>query len=92
MESPIDSERWLADDWCTLGHGREWPNAHQHVQYGKNGPAYVLFLLLLHLVEVREVAFGEIFELIDCGLLPLRFNLALQPGQKYWLLIQPVLY
>ena len=70
MEYNQDSGR-LADDWWTSGNGRERPNAHQHVQYGKNEPAYVDFVLFLHLVEVREVAFGEIFELIDCGLPPL---------------------
>ena len=68
MESDQASGRLTVDDWWTSGNGRERPNTHQHVQYGKNEPAYVLFLLFLHLVEVREVAFGKIFELIDCAL------------------------
>ena len=49
----------------TAGNGRERPNAHQHVQYGKNEPAYVDFVLFLHLVEVREVAFGKIVEFLN---------------------------
>ena len=37
------------------GNGQMRTNTY--VQYGKNGPAYMNFLLFLHLVEVRDVAF-----------------------------------